>query len=423
MSEETLKQYSDSTSGVLGYLKKQLGGVGLWQNVPGQFSKMSSSSAGYVWGLTASGELYVCREPCSAGTWTAVPLPNGAKVVDITTDATSVYAHTVYAHTGTSSDEFGMLVKSAANDGDWGTIPAPFLGDEVTNTNGYLWLSGQGKTAFCAKPCTAGGWNVRDGDNRRLLGGGGSTVFATEPGTLNVMKTDETAQTGWQSVGGLEGSGVSTLAAEADNTVLYAANDSKLFRCEGTCETPEQLEVVNAQGFVPLRTKGSLTVNPSSKNVWMAASSSGVNGNVFARLDRPDAEPILEVVDQTDAARDRVFNSLGGSIEIQTAKMASRMARDQAASAIQTTLDLSDKQQETDNQIRMLKRKIDTEKGMAAGYRDKTTPLIILVAALALTLAVYLLLGWLLPTSVTMGIAFVVLAAGFGAAIYFSVVR
>jgi Flp pilus assembly protein TadB len=148
-----------------------------------------------------------------------------------------------------------------------------------------------------------------------------------------------------------------------------------------------------------------------------------VNGNVFARLDRPEAEPILEIVDQTDASRDRIFNSLGGSIEIQTAKMASRMARDQAASAIQTTLDLSDKQQETDNQIRMLKRKIDAEKGMAAGYRDKTTPLVILVAALALTLAVYILLGWLLPTSLTMGIAFVVLAAGFGAAIYFSVVR
>jgi len=416
MSGDILKQYSDTTNGVVEYLKKQLGNVGLWQNIPGSLVKVSTSPAGYVWGLGGNNDVYVCQEPCSSGGWKLVPQDPGIKIIDITTDSTSVYVHTT-----NDQGQWGIMVKSVTNSDDWRATPAPFLGDAITNTNGYLWVSGQGKTAFCAKPCTTGGWNIREGDAHRLLGAGGTTVFAAEPGSLGVSKTDETAQTGWQPVGGFEGTGVSALGAEADNTVLYGADASKLYRCEGTCETKDQLEVVNAQGFVPIQSKGSVSVNPSTKNVWMAASSNGVNGNLFARLDRPDAQPILDVVEQNEQARDRMFNSLGGTVEVQTAKMASKMARQQASEAIQKSLDLSAQQQKTDSEIRVLKRKIDAEKGAAMGFREKMTPLTILLAALCLVVILYVLAGWLLPTSVTMFLAFLILGVGFGVAIYFSV--
>lgn len=304
-------------------------------------------------------------------------------------------------------------------DASWKTVIVPFNADKITVTNGFLWASNGKKNAFCGKPCTTGNWNVRD-DNHSLLGGGASHVFATEPGKSGVFKSDETAQTGWSPVKGLEGVSTSALAAEADNSVLYAADNSKVYRCTDTCASKNNLEVVNSQGFVPIQTKGSLSINPTTRNVWMASQVASSNGNLFSRLDAPDKTPILNMVDDAQKQQDRAVNSLGGSLSVSTAKLSSSMAKQEAVDVVKEATELRSERNTIQNEINTLQRKIETANSQNAGYDKKKKPMIVLLICLAIVAIMYITVGWFMPYWLSMTIATLVLGTGLGLAIYFS---
>ncbi len=604
--DQALQTFSQKTDSVLGYLKTQLSSIGLWQNIPGTLSKISSSSAGYVWGIQNSGNpIWYCREPCASGSWTGVASPARAvTILDVATDASSVYvlfeatvdtpapppppptpappqpemilnkkgmidyrelaeaagagaellsyvksdrggqlgfrnnpqtstfftrlivggdiktqldyaawlnnptAQILYnSYLSTPLPElppyiqkdvnplafaklldyptlFGVAgpinpnaaqrallatnndpqaayqwLQNNANDpilnedipqtiagptpvapevpppppappapspykwasrpidgsGDWSVYDAPFKATSLANTNGFIWMSGEGRTAFCGKPCTTGNWNIQE-QAYTIKGAGGSQVYASQPGQLGLKMTNETGQTGWAPVPGLEDTDVTTLAGEGDASVLYAADGRRVLRCEASTCSP-----VDTQGYLPLQSKGSLSVNPTTRNVWMVSGSTGTQGNVFARLDTPDTAPILDYVTQTDSERDRIVNSLGDAIQVQTAQQASRIAQKDAIEAVRRVTDISGQQDAIANEAEVLSRKVTTAKSASSGFTEKLRPLTILLVALVVTVVLYFTVGWFLPYSVMMILAFIVVGAGFGGAIYFSV--
>jgi hypothetical protein len=411
--DKSLADFTNTTSGMMEYLKNQLTAFGLWNNITGSLQKVSSSSAGFVWGYNSGGKVFYCKEPCSTSSWTQIPFAETPS--DIATDSTQVYI--LY------SDSTGApMIASTSIDGssDWTFNTVPFNADKITTTNGFLWASGAGKMGYCGKPCNTDNWNVLD-DNHSLLSGGGTSVFASSPGVSGVFKTDETAQTGWSPVGGFSGISPSVLAAESDNTVLYAADNTKVYRCESNCDTKDKLEVVNAQGFVPIQSKGSMTVNPSTRNVWMASESSGKGGNLFARLDTINIEPVMDTVYSAETQRDRTFNSLGDAFKVQTAEVSSKMAQVEAADAVKQAMDISGDGKNIDNEIKILERKIEQASRASEGYKDKMKPLMTLLIALVLTALLFIIAGWLLPSSLMMGLAILILGSGLGLSIYFSV--
>lgn len=520
---QIMNQYTTSSTGLMEYLRNQLASFGLWTNIPGTLSKLSTSSKGFVWGYNSTGQVWTCKEPCVDGKWTRVQF--NATPIDIATDSIYVYIlHTVkreitvpppppiipmkgppnpndldntiphpplqkpaqptvqdwmkagspgrqqdtrrwgapllFSLEGSSqwitetyqkrlqeweagwakyNEAFAakktrdlaanpqkssvtstvISYKPVDNTGSWQEITVPFNADRVAVTNGFLWVSSGKQNAYCGKPCTTANWNVRS-DNRSILGGGSSSVFATEPGKSGVLKSDETAQTGWTPIKGLEGITTSSLAAEADNSVLYASDSSKVYRCTDTCDKKDKLEVVNAQGFVPIQTKGSLSVNPTTRNVWMASQVGSTGGNIFSRLDAPDNMPILNMVDDSQRQQDRAVNSLGGSLEVSTAQLSSAMTKKEVLDAFKQVTELSGDTNKLDNEIHTLQRKIDTTSSQISGIQTKNKPLITILIALAIVAIMYLTLGWFLPYSISMIFAVLVLGAGLGLAIYFS---
>jgi hypothetical protein len=411
--DKSLADFTKTTSGMMDYLTNQLTAFGLWNNITGSLQKVSSSSAGFVWGYNSGGKVYFCKEPCTSASWTQIPLDQTP--IDIATDSTQAYV--LY------SDSTGAaMIASTSIDGTgtWAFNTVPFNADKITTTNGFLWASGASKMAFCGKPCNTDNWNVLD-DNHSLLGGGGASIFAASPGVAGVFKTDETNQTGWSSVAGFSGITPSVLAAESDNVVLYAADNSKVYRCGSTCDSKDKLEVVNAQGFVPIQSKGSMTVNPLTHNVWMASESSAKGGNLFARLDVPNTQPVMDTVYSSEKDRDRIFNSLGDAFKVQTAEVSSKMTQVEAAEAVKQAMDISGDGRNIDNEIKLLERKIEQASGTSAGYQDKMKPLMTLLLALVLTALLYLVASWFLPSSLLMGLAVLILGSGLGLSIYFSV--
>lgn len=593
--EQALQTFSQKTDNVLGYLKNQLGSIGLWTNVPGTLSKISSSSAGYVWGLqNTDNPIWYCKEPCASGSWTGVrPPPGNVGISDIATDSTSVYIlfqstvevpppppppptpappqpemipttkdmlswvqlldavgagaemkaqaisgatpvfftrlivmggvktqldyaawlnnptaqtliqryaaapvpvvpakiqkdvdpvalvtlmdyPTLFGVPGPINANAAQRALLAANNnpqaayqwlqnnaadpnlnaefpqfvagptpepppvpppppappapspykwasrpidgsGDWSVYDAPFKATALANTNGFIWMSGEGRTAFCGKPCSTGNWNIQE-QSYNVKGAGGSQVYASQPGQLGLSMTNETGQTGWAPVPGLENTDVATLAAEGDASVLYAADSKRVLRCEASTCSP-----VDTQGYLPIQGKGSLSINPTTRNVWMVSGSTATQGNLFARLDTTDTTPILDYVNSTDEQRDRVVNSLGDAIQVQTAQQASRIAQKDAIEAIKKVTDISGQQDAVANEVEVLRRKVTTAKSASAGFAEKLQPLTILLVALVVTVVLYFTVGWFLPYGAMMFLAFVVVGAGFGGAIYFSV--
>lgn len=519
---QTFQQYSTSSNGILQYLKNQLATFGLWSNIPGTLTKISTSSKGYLWGYNSAGNIFTCKEPCTDGKWQRVGF--GSKPLDIATDDMYVYIlHATQKQTTLPAPPPMVPMKGPPNPADidnsiphpsfqkpseptaqewsqagfpgmrgfpglggssnwntsfntwktqtyqtrlqeweagwakyneayaakksrelaatpqtttttstaitykqvdkwdstWKTVDVPFNADKITVTNGFLWASNGQKNAFCGKPCSTGNWNVRN-DNRSLIGGGATHVFATEPGKTGVFKSDETAQTGWSSIKGLEGITTSTLAAEADNSVLYAADNSKVYRCTDTCDKKDKLEVVNSQGFVPIQTKGSLSINPTTRNVWMASQVGSSGGNLFSRLDAPDKTPILNMVDDAQKQQDRAVNSLGGNLTVSTARLSSAMAKEEAANAVKEATSLQSERTRLEDEINTLTRKIETSNNQIAGFDKKKKPMIILLICLAVVAIMYLTIGWFMPYWLSMMLSVVVLGTGLGLAIYFS---
>lgn len=429
-----LRNYSEKSTGIIDYIKNQLRALGSWIHIPGGVTKISASSSGYLWTIgqweNRKWGVYACKEPCTDGNWsypfTYWSFPAGSKwyVHDITTDATNVYILMDNAE----GNKF-VAVAPANNPSqpfsEFRQIPLPGSlnsANKVAVTNGMIWVSDSSKkAAYCRKPCSTPNWTVRD-ETRKLQGGGGTSLYATAPGSVGLLKSDEILQTEWTPVKGLDGISISAVAAEANNDVLYASDSSKVYRCTDSCDTKNKLQVVNTDGRVTIQDKGGLTVNPANRNVWMASTSSGPSGgNIFYRLDAPDPSAVvLDHVDEVQNERDRIFNSLGGDVRIQTAEVSAKLAKADASDTLQKALDISGDKSKAQKEIQLLERKIESANTQVAGFEEKRKPLIILLISLAVVAIMYITVGWFMPYWMSMSIAVLVLGTGLGLSIYFS---
>ena len=448
---QSLSTYQSTTTGVLDYLKNQLSSITGWSNIPGSLVKVSSSPGGYTWGYNSTGKIYSCKNPCSPPNWKLMNPEQREDekdmIVDMATDSQFVYflinwgkGRLIFKVPIDAQDitnkNADYIFLPAASDYDrtvYGNIKS------LTVTDGYIQVAGEttdkynlNVTATCAKPCNPSSWNINWLDNYdqlngkytdrfKLIGSGNKHTYFKSTMTSKILKNDETLQTGLKPINGIEGINVTSLAADADNTALYASDNSKLYKCEGTCESKDQLKVVDTQGHLPIQGKGSLSIEPTSRTLWMLASDSVPGGNIFQRLDAPDiSAPVLDYANKTEDQRDRIVNSLGGTMAIQTAQISSGMAKEEAADAFKQLSDLSGDHKKIDNEIQLLERKIENTNNQLSGINDKKKPLLSLLISLAIVAIMYLTVGWFMPYGLSMGFAVIVLGTGLGFSIYFS---
>jgi hypothetical protein len=444
---QSLSTYKTTTSGVLDYLKNQLSSITGWNNIPGSLVKVSSSPGGYTWGYNSTGDIYSCKNPCSPPNWKSMNADRRKDddgILDITTDSQFVYFLTIWGNgrailkVPVDAQDFRKLnindnVIFLPSDGVMKDLAKA---DSITVTDGYIQVgeSSSHIIGMLSKADNTQNWSYKKtstlkpgtktnemSDMFNLIGGGNKHTYFKSVTSPNILKSDETVQSGFTAVKGLEGINVSSIAADADNTVLYASDNSKLYKCDGICDSKDQLKVVDTQGHIPIQGKGSLSMDPSSRSLWMLTSDSTNIGNIFQRLDAPDiSTPVLDYTNKTEDQRDRIFNSLGGSVAIQTAQVSSNMAKQEASDALKQMTDLTGDRHKVDNEITLLQRKIEDANNQIGGFAQKKKPLMILLICLAIVALMYLTIGWIMPYGLSMGIAVIVLGTGLGLSIYFS---
>lgn len=430
-----LQNYSEKSTGIIEYIKNQLKTFSSWVQIPGGVHKISASSSGYLWTIGQWGSgywgIYACKEPCTEGNWKYPINSNLNKSwdpdsklypLDIATDDT--YAYMLWINRAGTGREV-WKVPAAEIDSQpisWAKMPVPDAlkdANKIAVTNGTIWVSDSSKkAAYCSKPCATPNWVVKD-DNHKLQGGGGTTLYATAPGAVGLMKTDEIMQSGWKPVKGMDGIAISAVAPEANSDVLYAADSSKIYRCGDSCDTKDDLRVIDSNGRVPTQDKGGLSINPANRAVWMA-STTGEGGNIYYRLDSNVSSVVLDHVTQVEKERDRIFNSLGGDVRIQTAEVSANMAKADASDALRQALDISGDKKKAQQEIQLLERKIEEANKQVSGFEEKRKPLIILLISLAVVAIMYITVGWFMPYWLSMSIAVLVLGTGLGLSIYFS---
>lgn len=433
---QSLSTYQTATSGVLDYLKNQLSSFTGWNNVAGGLVKVASSPSGYTWGYNSRGGVYVCKNPCSPPNWKRIIAEDSLNMLDMAIDSSAVY-FLIRKSAQPVVYKINDVTGNNPEDTEFINPPQNFIPSKMTVTNGFIQLFSRSgsvaKLATCAKPCKPPAWNIKDSASTRngkvvdqydLVGAGGQRTYFKSTTTGQLLKSDETVQTGMTPVAGMQGINLSSLAAEADNSVIYGADVSKVYRCEGTCDTKDAIKVVDTEGRLPIQTKGSLSVNPTDRTVWMLTSDYGQLGNIFQRLDAPDVSgPVLDYANRAENERDRIVNSLGGTMAVQTAQISSGMARQEVVDAFKQLADLSGDKGKVDNEIQILERKIEQTNSQISGYKDKNKPLVILLISLAVVALMYITVGWFMPYGMSMGLAVIILGAGLGLSIYFSTTK
>lgn len=307
-------EYDSTTSGLNEIVSSQLTSNLQWSNVPGGLVKASSSAAGYVWGFSSQNNIYVCQLPCT-GNWGLVDTSkwNISSVLDITTDATNVYILLM-----TISGNTTIYTNSATNAGAWNIIPLTLPAKNIFSTNTYIWIQdGSNNKQKCAKPCTTGNWVVSPENKVTITSSSDSTLYGTDS-LGNAVKTDENIQSPWSPISGLAGISLKSVFGQADSTALYGVDkNSKAYRCEGDCTIPDNLDPLDTGGYMPL----NMVPDPSSKSIWMTATTSADKGNIFNRLDKSDYSAIMNNITPLDQQRSKIVEDVEHEYTKQTQLM------------------------------------------------------------------------------------------------------
>ena len=299
--------YDHTTQDINNTLSTQLSSVLTWANIPGELTKVSSSSYGFAWGFSGS-SVYICQLPCT-GNWQPVDLSNFdiSSVLDIATDDTSVYI----LSTNT------LLTNTADGKGVWNTISVPFAATQIFSTHSYIWAQDTANNKQkCPKPCTTSNWIAEEENSVTITSSSATSLYGKDPAG-NGVKSDETLQSGWLPITGLLGTKISSVIGQVDQTSLYYVDPtSKVLKCDGDCSTKD-VSPVDTQGYTPL----NLTVDPSSKSLWMTSNTKGDLGNIFNRPDKADYSTIMNTVTPLDKQRDAVVQDVTKEYSQQTGVM------------------------------------------------------------------------------------------------------
>jgi hypothetical protein len=234
-------------------------------------------------------------------------------MLDIATDETNVYL------LFTSGSSTSIASKTANNQTDWSVIQAStpqFTPTTLFSTHTYIWLQGaSNQKVKIPKPITMTNFMPVGDVTVKITSSSSSALYGIDA-SGNAMKTDETLQTGWAPIAGLQGKQVSSLVGDLDQSGLFAINATGVSECEGDCSTPK-ISTLNTQGYMPLY----LTGDPSTKQLWMTSSTPGVAGNIFNRIANPDYSSISGSIAPLDKNRDGVVTDVTKNYTQQTQVM------------------------------------------------------------------------------------------------------
>jgi hypothetical protein len=268
-----------------------------WSTVPGELVKVSSSPAGYTWGLNASNRTYVCKEPCTGG-WSEIT-PTSNKILDITTDDAKVY---VLADNGGTRVIYTAPV---AGGGTWTTIDAPVDSTTLVATSKDILMNTERGVFKCKTPCTLPSWTPTVTDTVKLdgplLDGKSSTMFARYTAPKSVKPTSASGRYAygvldgrahiykngdWHLISGLSSYQIADVAGEIDDVALYATTtDGLVLRCADPCSSAKDVVRISTAGFAPSSDSKQISANAQSKKVWLLSGNTIYNRSDVIPMD------------------------------------------------------------------------------------------------------------------------------------------
>jgi hypothetical protein len=260
-----------------------------WEAVPGGLDKVSASAMGFAWGM-GGGRVWVCQLPC-AGNWKQVDVPVTSALRDIVTDDTHIYV--------LFQDKLAM--KLANNTDEWVVVQVPDDISKIISTSSYIWGQGGTQKYKLPKPGTTGNWiPVKDDLNVKVTSASSGHLYGVGS-KGEAMITDEAMQTSWAVIPEFGGK-YTAIYGEADQTALFGVDsENSLKRClNGKCQG------VDTQGYTPQ----NITIEPTTKQMWMTTTTSGKTGNIFNQPLTFDYTDIIKSVQPIDTKRDQAVDEV-----------------------------------------------------------------------------------------------------------------
>jgi hypothetical protein len=448
---EYVQQFMDQSTKLTRYVRNQLEKVGLWSNVPGALEKIAVSDAGYVWGYNSQMEIYSCKDPCTGkwtgygkldgtfssvaadksrvyflmtkpsgaryvavrdidggGTWTLINVPDGSGAQPGSEGGVSDLL------SGGSSQDSGDAFRFNSAPGAPSASGGSSLSDTIEVTDSFIFVGSQS----CAKPCATNNWVVNE-KTKNANAASSNHVYimhTTDDGREIMRRSDASAQGGWDDLDGLKG--VTPFTAHADNTAIYGVDKKgEPVRCVPPYDKPSSCKKLDTGGRKPK----SMSVNPANNALYMTTVEPGPAGNIFHRLDSDNSGEVISYSDDVVKDLDRDVNSLGNEIRVQNSEIAAANNIKEASKVIHDATDVRGPLEKSVNDRQKLRSQIMGSSEEARLYTSSLMPLQVLVVTLVLLLIVFAVVGFVLPTSVTTGLGVLILASGFGTAIYFVV--
>jgi hypothetical protein len=311
-------------------------------------------------------------------------------------------------------------IRPVDGSGTWRFVRTPYLGsgrqNQLAVTDSFIFTGNSG----CAKPCATETWvNTPIPATGELAAASANHTYgvAFPTGKLVVQRSNASMQTGWEDLPGLEG--VIPVAAESDNTAIYGniggPGSQRPVKCTPPYDSKDSCNPLDTGGRKPT----SMSVNPTTNALYMTTVESGPGGNIFQRLDTDNGPEVLAYSDKAVKELDRDVNSLGGEIRIQNAEIRAGDTLKEASDVIHEATSLHGPIESTQQESQMLRSQILGSSQNSAGYSASLLPLQIITGTLAGMLVILLLLAPVFPRPVTSALSVIVLAGGFGTAIYF----
>lgn len=260
-----------------------------WETVPGGLDKVSASAMGFVWGM-GGGRVWVCQLPCT-GNWKQVDVPVSSALHDIVTDDSHIYV--------LFQDK--MAMKLANNTDEWVVVQVPSDITKIISTSSYIWGQAGDQKYKLPKPGMTGNWiPVKDEMNIKVTSASSGHLYGVGADG-KAMVTDEAMQTSWAVIPEFGGK-YTAIYGEADQTALFGIDsENSLKRClNGKCRG------VDTQGYTPQ----NITIEPSTKQMWMTTTTPGKSGNIFNQPLSFDYTDIIKSVQPIDTKRDQAVDQV-----------------------------------------------------------------------------------------------------------------
>lgn len=321
----------------------------------------------------------------------------------------------------TIKNSYRLGIVSIDGSGKWDIQNLPIKATKIIVYQNKIMISSEEDNSIgeCVSPCATGTWNFVPKGSDEIMGGSADNFYAKQNKVNKYFRCGSFGKC--TQIKGLNDLNLTSIAAENDNNMLYGADSKNVYKClKQECNSKEDVRKVDMRGMIALPDKGALSANPINQGIWFISNTPASHGNIYQRIDVQNTDPIIEEVDNNLKEAERVYNSLGGGTEAQTYKVSSKLARKEASDAIKGALDITEKLDKTENEINVLKRKIETTKSGSSKYTANMKLLHILFFTLLITLGLFLFGGRVIPPDFLMIAVVGVLACGLGMAYYFS---